>query len=518
MKDYRQMSRAELLAHVEALERKSARTGALHKIELTMQQELAENALGDSEARLRAILETAVEGILTIDERGSIESINPAAEQMFGYSAEEVVGRNVSMLMPSPYREEHDGYLGNYHRTGSARIIGIGREVTAQRKDGSVFPIDLSVSEVRLADRRMFAGFVRDITERKAAESALLHFAAIVGSSDDAIIGKTLDGRVTSWNRGAEKIFGYTSAEMMGRPISVLYPPDRIGEESMILARLRRGESIEHYETVRRRKDGRLIDVFVTISPIRDSSGTIIGASKIGRDITERKQMQKEILEISDREQRRIGQDLHDGLCQQLAGIELMSQVLAGNLAGKSKEHARRASEIAGHVREAISHTRSLARGLSPVTLESEGLMSALQDLATTTEKIFNVTCRCSFPKPVEIRDHALATHLFRIAQEAVSNAIKHGKATRILIQLRERGGEVSVTVADNGSGLPEPLPKSKGIGLRIMQSRASMIGGTLLIVNDPKGGARITCSVALKRVPGHNGNKRAATQKKTSR
>ena len=131
----------------------------------------------DSEERLRAILQTAVEGIITIDEHGLIEAINPAAEKTFGFKAQEVIGKNVSILMPSPFREEHDAYMANYLRTGQAKIIGIGREVVGQRKDGSVFPMDLAVSEVRLADRRLFTGFVRDITERKKAEARLAELA-----------------------------------------------------------------------------------------------------------------------------------------------------------------------------------------------------------------------------------------------------------------------------------------------------------------------------------------------------
>jgi len=476
-------------------------------MELTLQKEQAERSLGDSEARLRAILDTAVEGILTIDERGIVESMNPAAEKIFGYSAEEIIGRNINVLMPTPYHEEHDSYLENYRRTGKARIIGIGREVSARRKDGTAFPIDLSVSEVRLADRRIFAGFVRDITERKEAERALLHFAAMVESSDDAIIGKTLESRITSWNKGAEKIFGYTGKEMKGKHISVLIPDDRAEEEPMILERIKRGESVEHYETVRRRKDGRLIDISVTISPIHDAAGKVIGASKVARDITERKRLQKEILEISDREQRRIGQDLHDGLCQQLAGIELMSQAIAQKLAAKSEEDSKQVAEIAGHVRGAITHTRSLARGLSPVTLESEGLMSALQELATNTGKIFNVTCLFYFTQPVEVPDRAVATHLFRIAQEAVSNAIKHGKATDIVIRLKKRHNLVSIMVVDNGSGFSEKISKPKGMGLRIMQSRAGMIGGKLAIENNRNGGACVICSIALKALRKHKRN-----------
>jgi PAS domain S-box-containing protein len=499
VKNQQKISRSKTNARLQSREKNSAPAHRTEKMELTLQKELAERSLGDSEARLRAILDTAVEGILTIDERGIVESMNPAAEKIFDYAAEEIIGRNINVLMPTPYHEEHDRYLENYRRTGRARIIGIGREVSARRKDGTIFPMDLSISEVRLADRRIFTGFVRDITERKEAERALLHFAAMVESSEDAIVGKTLESRITSWNKGAEKIFGYTWQEMKGKHISVLIPNDRADEEPMILERIKRGESVEHYETVRRRKDGKLIDISVTISPIHDADGKVIGASKVARDITERKRLQKEILEISDREQRRIGQDLHDGLCQQLAGIELMSQAVAQKLADKSGEHSRHVAEIAGHVRDAITHTRSLARGLSPVTLESEGLMSALQDLATNTAKFFNVVCRFGFVKPVEVPDHAVATHLFRIAQEAVSNAIKHGKATHILIQLKKSHHRVCVMVKDNGSGFPKEVSNSKGMGLRIMQSRAGMIGGKLTVENNRSKGACVICSIALK-------------------
>jgi two-component system sensor kinase FixL len=364
MKDYRKMSRAELLGWIKQLRSR-------HVTRSRAERRQAASDLRDSAERLRAILETAVEGIITIDERGIIESFNLASERIFGYKAREVIGKNVSMLMPSPHREQHDTYLGNYLRTGHAKIIGIGREIVARRKNGTVFPMDLSVSEVRLADRRLFTGFIRDITERKRLE--------------------------------------------------------------------------------------------------------------------------KEILEISEREQRRIGQDLHDGLCQHLAGIELMSQVLEQKLVRRSKDSAARAGEIARNVRDAIGHTRLLARGLSPVTLESEGLMSALQELALNTEKIFHVACRFDCDPPVLVSDYPAATHLFRLAQEAVSNAIKHGRAKRILIRLKEERGRMILSIIDNGMGFPAQIPKSKGMGLRIMQSRAGMIGGTLVFGRNAAGGASVT-------------------------
>jgi len=166
MANYTAMTRAELearLTTIEAIDRLGPDAGSAKQ--------------SDTEERLRAILQTAVEGIITIDEHGIVESVNPAAERIFGFQSAELVGRNVCVLMPQPYRQEHDGYMANYLHTGRAKIIGIGREVTGQRKDGTVFPMDLSVSEVRLANRRLFTGFVRDISERKRAEHKLAELA-----------------------------------------------------------------------------------------------------------------------------------------------------------------------------------------------------------------------------------------------------------------------------------------------------------------------------------------------------
>ncbi|MGN6553699.1 MAG: sensor histidine kinase [Verrucomicrobiota bacterium] len=293
MTDYSRMTKAELIARLQSLETRSAARSTSAVTDT--QTQLSNTALFDSEERLRAILETAVEGIITIDERGLVESMNRAAENIFGYRADEVVGHNVNMLMPSPYREAHDDYLGAYVQTGHAKVIGKGREVLGQRKDKSIFPLDLSVSEVRLAGRRLFTGFVRDITERKEAEKALSYYAAIIESTEDAVVGKTLDGLITSWNKGAETLFGYSREEIIGKPISILIPPDYADEESAIIQRITRGESVEHYETMRRRKDGKLIGISVTISPIRAPDGAIIGASKVARDITERKRAEEKL-------------------------------------------------------------------------------------------------------------------------------------------------------------------------------------------------------------------------------
>jgi two-component system, LuxR family, sensor kinase FixL len=359
MADYEHLSREALLRQVRALEgaRKSRGVAGLR----------------DSEERLRAILQTAVEGIITIDERGVVETINPAAEKIFGWSAEEIVGQNVNRLMPPPYSREHDSYLEKYLHTGQAKIIGAGREVRGLRKDGTVFPMDLSVSEVRLSDRRLFAGFVRDITDRRRLE--------------------------------------------------------------------------------------------------------------------------REILEISDRERQRIGQDLHDGLCQNLTGIELMSEVLEQKLTRKNRVEAARAGEIASHVREAIRHARLMARGLAPVTLESEGLMSGLKELAEKTGKLFGIHCRFVCEETILVPDLSVSTHLFRIAQEAVSNAVKHGEADEVFIRLEVGHENALLVVTDDGVGFPEPSAVSDGMGLHIMKYRAGVIGGSLSVLPRAAGGSEVVCA-----------------------
>ena len=200
---------------------------------------------------------------------------------------------------------------------------------------------------------------------------------------------------------------------------------------------------------------------------MKDKQGHATQWLFIFRDITERKRLEREILEISDRERQRIGQDLHDGLCQQLAGSELMSQVLEQKLGVRSRGAAARASEIAQHVRDAIAQTRSLARGLSPVTLESEGLMSALQELAANTERMFGVFCRVEHGHPVRLANLATATHLYRVAQEAVSNATKHGKGTVITIQLKQLGDQLVIEISDDGAGLPTGSSRSSNSSAR---------------------------------------------------
>jgi signal transduction histidine kinase len=220
-----------------------------------------------------------------------------------------------------------------------------------------------------------------------------------------------------------------------------------------------------------------------------------------GIDITERKLLENAILDISAREQRRIGQDLHDGLGQHLTGIAFMAKVHEAQLVEQNKSEAEDAAKIVKLVNEAIHKSRELARGLLPVVSDSQGLMSALQLWAAEVEDLFGVSCRFQCERPVLINDDSMATHLYHIAQEAVNNAIKHGNAQGILIQLRAEQGRGTLAIKDDGKGIAENPSGTHGMGLHIMNYRAGMIGGALEVRPDCPSGTVVTCLFPVKMV-----------------
>jgi PAS domain S-box-containing protein len=335
-------------------------------------------------------------------------------------------------------------------------------------------------NERRLAEAEEQVHLVRSVVEQG--------FSAVL-----ILSGDWPDPKVIYINPAFAQATGYSAERVKGRPLSSLeglahvyqrmramMPDEAPLKEEIFTYQARKGEGWGEWRVGR----------------VKDKAGRNAYWLIIFQDISERKRLEKEILEISDQERRRIGQDLHDGLCQHLAGIELMSQVLQQKLVGKTKTDAARAGEIARHVREAISQTRSLARGLSPVTLESEGLTSALRELAANTEKMFGIQCRVEYVETGPDLPAATGMHLYRIAQEAVSNAIKHGKATDVMIHLQPSKERLALSIVDNGAGFPKVLAQNDGMGLRIMRYRAGMIGGTLSIERNSTGGTMVSCSV----------------------
>jgi len=333
-------------------------------------QFLIEQKLRESEARARSILRTTVDAIITIDNRGSVRTFNKAAEDLFQYKSSEVIGENVKMLMPQPYRREHDDYIDNYHRTGDRKIIGIGREVTGKRKDGSTFPMYLAVSEVNVNNHRLYTGIIRDISEQRRLE--------------------------------------------------------------------------------------------------------------------------QEVLRVSEHERHRIGQDLHDGLGQMLTGITLINKNIAASLRDEDHPLADEVDEITDLLKEADEYARGLSRNLVPVELDSSGLVAALQRLATNAERLFNIECELKNTLNIQFDDPTSLTHLFRIVQEATSNAVKHGNASKVQVDMQANDTQLTVKIEDNGTGFGPDWDQNKGLGVRIMKFRSRLIGANLEISDSSLGGAAI--------------------------
>jgi PAS domain S-box-containing protein len=256
------------------------------------------------------------DGVLVTDQNGRITHINSVAEQISGWKVADAVGKDakeVFRIINETTRQPVESPIDRVIREGV--IVGLANHTVLVRRDGSEVPIDDSGAPIRDEEGKLIGVVLvfRDISERRRSEQAKYHLAAIVESSDDAIISKDLNGVITSWNRGAERLFGYTAEEVIGQPILILYPPDRPNEMHQILEQIKSGERVEHFETIRRSKSGKLIDVSLTVSPVLDAGGQITGASKIARDITEKKRAEEQFTQEYEK-QHRIAEALQNSL------------------------------------------------------------------------------------------------------------------------------------------------------------------------------------------------------------
>lgn len=460
-------------------------------------------------ARLASIIESSHDAVISKDLNGVITSWNRGAEELFGYKADEIIGQSVTLLIPEDRINEEPDILARISKGERVEHY----ETIRRRKDGTLVDVSLTVSPVVDPMGRVIGAskIARDVTGRKFAEAELQKLASIVDSSGDAIISKDLNGVITSWNKGAEMIFGYKADEVLGKSITILMPPDRINEEPGILERIRRGERVDHYETVRRHKNGRLIDISLNISPVRDLHGQIIGASKIARDITSQKEVSRarseadtmrRIVEAQEVERRRIARDLHDHIGQQMTAMRLKIQGMVAKFEGDPA------------VEEEIEELRQLAEKmdwdigflsweLRPTDLDALGLKVALNAFVEewSNQRGIRASFECSIEQlgggtgrmPAEFE-----THLFRIVQEALNNISQHSRAETASVILRSIGGAgVSLIIEDDGVGFDrvddgEAGLAYSGLGLVGMRERANILGGSLDIESRPGRGTTL--------------------------
>ena len=454
-----------------------------------------------------AMVESSGDAIVghTLDRR--IVYWNRGAESIYGYAPDEVIGQPSSILMP-PGQNDLPGVIERIRRGEQVEHY----ETRRLRKDGTVIDVSVAVSPISTRDGEVVGVSVvgRDISERKQTEEALLRLAAIVDSSDDAIIGKTMDTTIVSWNRGAERIYGYTAAEVIGRPISVLVPPGSENEVPAIMERLRRGEKVEHYETKRQRKDGTVIDVSVTVSLIKTRSGEIIGASAVARDITERRQAEaarshiarleesqaahrlllERVFETQEQERRRIARELHDEAGQLMASLLVGLRALDDS---KTVDEAKaQAQRLRGIAAQAIDEVGRLARGLHSSVLDDHGLGVALQRYVADYSTTHNIATDLTLNEP-DLIDLPPAVQLavFRIVQEALTNVARHSGATAISIRLARSPTGLETTIEDNGSGFEvnaASVNSETHLGLQSMRERAAILGGTVSVTSGSTG------------------------------
>jgi hypothetical protein len=339
---------------------------------------------------------------------------------------------------------------------------------------------------------------LRDISEKLESEEMKSQFASIVEYSDDAIMSLNMDGTILSWNKGAEKLFKYKESEVKGKNIYILTPPFYPNEMPQILEAISEEKIIEHYETVRQTKKGEIIDVSLTVSPIKDKDKKITACSVIARDITDRRLLEKQVIEIGNREKTRIGQDLHDSIGQQLTGISLSVKALEKALVSEGLTgQLENLSGISKMVKDAIIQVKELANGLVPITLKEEGLVFSLMTLAEYTNRIYGIETVTDFDESLVVEDLDISTHLYRLAQEAINNAVKYAKPDKITMTLKKDEKELELHIIDDGIGYENK--NKKGLGLKIMQYRTNLMKGHFSIFKRQEGGTAVRVRVPFK-------------------
>jgi len=472
-----------------------------------------------TEGRATAIFDAAVDGIITIDENGCVETFNKAAEKIFGYLSREVVGQNIKVLMPEPYRAEHDGYLAAYKATGRAKIIGIGREVTGRRKDGSTFPMELAVGDSRRDGRRLYAGIVRDITERRRIEESLRQseerFRLIVDNVRDyAITLLDTEGRIVSWNDGAQRLYQWTAEEAVGRGSESLYPDDMRGEAADSLRIVRDCGRYEG-EGWRVRRDGSRFWAHSVITPLWDDQGKMRGFVRVSKDISDRRQAElalraaKEEAESANLAKSKFLAAASHDLRQPVQALVFFTSALESRLSDGQ------GAPLLGEMRGSLDALNGLLGALLDVSRLDAGVIvpdegnlalgPVLERLAAEVapqigeKKLRLRVVGCS----AVIRTDAV---LFgRMIQNLLSNAVKYTERGGILLGCRRRRGRLSVEVWDTGIGIPadrqeDIFEEFTQIG-NSERDRSQGLGLGLAIVRRLSG--LLDCPVSVTSIPG---------------
>lgn len=468
-------------------------------------------ALAESEEKYRRLVDASPDAVV-IHSRGRLVFVNPAALRLFGAaSAGQLLGRKVMSLVHPDFRPVVSERLRRLRGGHNAAAL----KEKLLRLDGCEIDVEAAATPTKFAGRPAVQVIVRDVTERLKAEEALRESEErlrllVEGVRDYALFMLDAEAHVASWNGGAQRILGYPALEAMGLAFGAFFSA-RDWTAERVTRKLRQARLDGRFEKESwfvRRDGSRFLANFI-LTAVRTETGSLKGYAAVVRDVTTLRQLERDMTDLAAREQRRLGQDLHDGLGQHLTGLALLSKALAGRLAKSAPEAAKEAQRIAALARDAIIQTRALSRGLDPVERGPAGLAAAFEGLALSASGLLGIDCVFRGPGAVPVPDFAQSVQLFRIAQEAVNNAAKHGKAGKVVITLSGAEGSLQLAVRDDGKGFDPKPGGRRGMGLQSMEYRARMMGGTLAIKSNEDGGATLVCSCPIQEAPGQPGRKR---------
>jgi len=473
-----------------------------------------------------ALLDQVSDAVIVSDSNHKVRIWNHSAELLFGWSPEEIIGTHGVNLLQVEF--PNDMNLGNIDQILAEKGEYKG-DVTMARKDGKRFPVELG-SRVLHGGSGQFLGYIslcRDISERKSAEEKLSHFAALVESSSDIIISKTLDGIITNWNKGAEEIYGYTAAEVIGKPISILLPPGFEDDMDQILKTIRSGLKVSHFETIRRTKDGACIPVSLTVSPIINQKGTIMGVSTIGRDISERKRFEKEIqskneeLAKANAQKDRYFSVLAHDLRSPFTSLLGLTQILVEELPQMDPEEAHKlaistwnsATKVYSLLENLLEWSK-MERGSTQFCPDKIRLLSVMADsLSLIHETADNKHVALSIDFPEDLIVYADENMLQSIIRNLLFNAIKFTSSGGQVTASAHSTGNLGIDliIQDTGIGMSSAMVEtlfslenrnnrpgtngepSSGLGLLLCYEFVSKHEGTLSVVSEPGKGSTFT-------------------------
>ncbi len=458
-----------------------------------------EMALRESEEKFRHLFEQSADAQLLIDDRRIIDC-NMAAVNLFSAGGKEMLlGKSPHELSPELMPD------GTRTETRMNEIMKFVYEMDSLSfewvhlcLDGRQAPVDITFTVVPIAGKLMIHAVLKDITLRKLAQEALRkseeRYRVLVETMSDGLVQGDGAGTVTFVNNRFCEMVGVVKDEIIGNSIlNLFYEDDR--ENFMEQVRGKRIMRKSAFEIKLKSRSGGKIDAIVSPRPIVDDRNHLAGIVAVFTDITERKYLERQVLETSMKEQQRIGRDLHDDLGQILTGTGFLCESLVRKLSNKSLPEAEDARGVFALINQAKDHTRMLSRGLSPVEIDSGGIVAALERFARTVEGIYSVSFNLDCDPSITINDRMVETQFHYIVQESVTNAIKHGRAGSITVSLKKIRGKVHLGIRDDGIGIPADIDANKGLGLRIMQYRANAIGASIKIAKNRGKGTTVTCA-----------------------